>query len=139
MNSDYLNALLGGAIIGLATVLMMHFSGRVTGISGIVNGIFKYVAGDWAWRLTFLVGLFSGGLIMKLQRPESFVDTSGSSLPIVIAAGLLVGFGTIMGSGCTSGHGVCGISRLSKRSIVATLVFIATGVITVTLKNYFLN
>lgn len=139
MNSDYLNALLGGAIIGLATVLMMHLSGRVTGISGIVNGIFKYVAGDWAWRLTFLVGLFSGGLIMKLQRPESFVDTSGSSLPMVIAAGLLVGFGTIMGSGCTSGHGVCGISRLSKRSIVATLVFIATGVITVTLKNYFLN
>lgn len=139
MSTDYVNALMGGGLIGLATVLMMHLNGRVTGISGIVNGLFKYVRGDWAWRLAFVGGLLAGGGLMLIERPQGFVDTATTSWPILIAAGVLVGFGTIMGSGCTSGHGVCGISRFSPRSIVATLVFIATGVITVYLKNLFLN
>ncbi len=137
MNTDFLNALVGGAIIGFATVLMMHFNGRVTGISGIINGTFKYVQKDWAWRILFILGLFVGGVIMNFIRPEGFVDTSNTNIPLIIAAGLLVGFGTIMGSGCTSGHGVCGISRLSIRSIVATVTFIAAGVVTVAVKHFF--
>lgn len=137
MNPDFLNPLIGGAIIGFATVLMMHFNGRVTGISGIINGTFKYVQQDWAWRILFILGLFVGGVIMNFIRPEGFVDTSNTNIPLIIAAGLLVGFGTIMGSGCTSGHGVCGISRLSIRSIVATVTFIAAGVVTVAVKHFF--
>lgn len=139
MNSDFLNALFGGIIIGLATVIMMHFNGRITGISGIVNGAFKIVPGDWGWRIFFILGLLTGGLAMRIANPESFVDTSNSSVTRIALAGLLVGFGTIMGNGCTSGHGVCGISRLSKRSILATLVFIATGILTVTLRHLLTN
>lgn len=135
MNPDYLLALSGGCLIGLATVLMMHFNGRVTGISGIVNGLFSYIPKDWAWRLSFLLGLYGGGWFMKIQRPEGFVDASGTDWPWLVAAGFLVGLGTIMGSGCTSGHGVCGISRLSKRSIVATMIFMGTGILTVYLKR----
>lgn len=139
MNIDYINALIGGIIIGVATVLMMHFNGRVTGISGIVNGAFRYIPKDWAWRISFILGLFGGGLLMNHVRPEGFLDTTNASLPMIIAAGLFVGFGTIMGSGCTSGHGVCGISRLSIRSLIATVTFIAAGVITVAIKHLFIN
>lgn len=137
MNQDFINALLGGALIGFATVLMMHLNGRVTGISGIINGAFKYVANDWTWRILFIAGLFGGGLLMKILRPEGFVDISQNGWVATMIAGLLVGFGTIMGSGCTSGHGVCGISRFSIRSIVATLTFIAAGVVTVAAKHFF--
>ncbi|MEY4615899.1 MAG: hypothetical protein RJB66_859 [Pseudomonadota bacterium] len=136
MNNELVNALIGGVIIGLATVIMMHFNGRIAGISGIINGAFKIVPGDWAWRIFFIFGLLTGGLLMKIANPESFNDKSGNSTLIIAVAGLLVGFGTIMGNGCTSGHGVCGISRLSKRSIVATIVFISAGVFTVTLKQW---
>jgi uncharacterized membrane protein YedE/YeeE len=139
MNADSLNAFYGGILIGLATVLLMHFNGRIAGISGIVNGLFKIVPMDWGWRVAFVGGLVAGGLIMNQTRPEGFIDTEPATWPLVIAAGLLVGFGTIMGSGCTSGHGVCGISRLSKRSILATITFIAAGIITVTVKNWIMS
>jgi uncharacterized membrane protein YedE/YeeE len=139
MNPDFINALIGGVVIGFATVLMMHFNGRVTGISSIINGTFPFIQKDWAWRILFILGLFVGGLIMNFGHPEGFIDTSNTNLPLVIAAGLLVGFGTTMGSGCTSGHGVCGISRLSLRSIVATVTFIAAGVLTVAIKRFFFN
>lgn len=136
MNSAYLNALIGGLIIGLATVLMMHLNGRIAGVSGIVNGIFKYIRQDWAWRVFFVAGLIIGGLVMRNFYPEGLADTSSTPWTTLVAAGLLVGFGTIMGTGCTSGHGVCGLSRLSIRSIVATLTFIGTGMLTLAIKHF---
>ena len=137
MNAVYINALMGGGIIGVAATLMMHLNGRVAGISGIVNGLFTFSAGDWVWRLCFVVGLVAGGLLMQDLWPASFVDTTGTAYPLIIVAGLLVGFGAVMGGGCTSGHGVCGISRLSIRSVVATITFITAGVITVLVKRIF--
>lgn len=131
MQMDWIYALVGGAIIGLAVTIMLLFNGRVTGISGIVNGMLKPTAGDFLWRFTFVLGLFIGGLILKVIRPEAFTGSLNNSTATVVIAGLLVGFGTIMGSGCTSGHGVCGISRLSVRSIVSTMTFIAAGVLAV--------
>jgi uncharacterized membrane protein YedE/YeeE len=131
MQMDWIYALVGGAIIGLAVTIMLLFNGRVTGISEIVNGMLKPTAGDFLWRFTFVLGLFIGGLILKVIRPEAFSGSLNNSTATVVIAGLLVGFGTIMGSGCTSGHGVCGISRLSVRSIVSTMTFIAAGVLAV--------
>lgn len=128
MNPEWINALIGGALIGLAVSLMLMLSGRVTGISGIVNGIFIFNKKDLDWRLTFFAGLVFGGFALKMAKPEVFESSFKTSPAILIVAGLLVGFGTIMGSGCTSGHGVCGISRLSIRSLIATMAFIIAGV-----------
>ncbi len=122
------NAILGGAIIGIAASLMMLFNGRVTGISGIVAGIVKPKKQDTSWRISFLVGLLFGGFVLKIFRPDFFFQSSSALLGDYVFAGLLVGFGTLLGNGCTSGHGVCGISRLSVRSIVATTTFIAFGI-----------
>jgi len=119
----------GGAIIGAASLLLMLAGGRIAGISGIVAGLATNP--DRSWRAFFLTGLIVGGGLLFLLVPQWFANTTGVALPIVALAGLLVGFGTRLGSGCTSGHGVCGISRFSKRSIVATVVFIATGAVTV--------
>lgn len=126
-------ALIGGGIIGIAASIMLVFSGRVTGISGIYNGIFNFTKGDLGWRIAFILGLVLGGSLLVLLKPELFVNTSGRPLWLVAVAGLIVGFGTIMGSGCTSGHGVCGISRISPRSLVATAAFMAAGFVTATL------
>lgn len=131
MNPDWLNALWGGIIIGLSVSLMLLLNGRVTGISGIINGALAPVKGDTAWRLLFILGLFLGGLVLKFLNPEVFSGSLPTGMGTTVVAGLLVGFGTIMGSGCTSGHGVCGISRLSLRSIVATVSFIGAGVVAV--------
>lgn len=139
MNPDYINALVGGAIIGLAVTMMLLFNGRVTGISGILNGAFTYQKGDWAWRVAFFGGLLGGGTLVRILSPESFADMSNRSVTSAIVAGLLVGFGTVMGSGCTSGHGVCGMSRLSIRSIAATLTFMAAGFLTVYFFNKFVG
>lgn len=129
MNPEWMNALWGGVLIGLAVSLMLLWNGRVTGISGIINGALVPSKGDTAWRWAFVGGLIVGGFVLKLFRPESFSGSLPTQDWTVVVAGLLVGFGTIMGSGCTSGHGVCGISRLSIRSLLATLVFIAAGVL----------
>lgn len=128
MQQDWINALLGGLVIGVSVSLMLMFNGRVTGISGIVNGVLNPVRGDRAWRLLFILGLVLGGLILQVLQPNVFEDTLPTDLWSVALAGLLVGFGTILGSGCTSGHGVCGVSRLSPRSMIATVVFVTFGI-----------
>jgi len=131
MPQDWINALFGGVIIGVSVSLMLLLNGRVTGISGIINGVLTPLKGDTAWRILFVVGLFLGGLVLKILRPTIFEGALVTDTWTLVVAGLFVGVGTIMGSGCTSGHGVCGISRLSPRSLVATVVFILVGVVAV--------
>lgn len=128
MSQDWINALLGGVLIGVSVSLMLLWNGRVTGISGIINGAMTPVKGDTLWRVLFIAGLFLGGIVMGQLNPKVFENSVTSDIWTTVAAGLLVGFGTILGSGCTSGHGVCGISRLSPRSLVATMVFMAAGI-----------
>lgn len=127
------SALLGGALIGLAAVLLLRLNGRVAGVSGIANGVWSGASGDRAWRVLFIVGLIVGGLAYQLLTGNALLTRTDFPLGWLALAGALVGFGTRLGSGCTSGHGVCGIARLSVRSIVATVTFIATGVVTATL------
>lgn len=127
---DWIRALEGGALIGISASLMLAFNGRVTGISGIVGGLLSPTAGDVMWRALFVVGLLAGGALALAATPAAFT-AGGGSLATIVAAGLLVGFGTRVGNGCTSGHGVCGISRLSPRSLAATMTFIGAGAITV--------
>ncbi|MBL7670554.1 MAG: YeeE/YedE family protein [Bdellovibrionaceae bacterium] len=131
MTQTIINALFGGLLIGVAVSLMLLFNGRVTGISGIVNGIITPQKGDTVWRIFFVLGLLLGGLILKILMPGSLLNTLPTSNGVIFLAGLLVGFGTIMGSGCTSGHGICGFSRLSPRSFIATVVFISAGIFAV--------
>jgi uncharacterized protein len=123
-------ALAGGIVLGLASALFILFNGRVLGISGIVGGLLRPKAGDVLWRLSFLLGmLVAPSLYVAFVGPmQATIDASWA---MVIVAGLLVGLGTRYGSGCTSGHGVCGLSRLSPRSLVATLSFMAAGFLTV--------
>lgn len=133
MQQEWISALWGGVIIGISVSLMLLWNGRVTGISGIINGVLSPVKGDTAWRVLFIVGLFAGGLTLNILNPQVFGEAASQGWGTTIVAGLLVGFGTIMGSGCTSGHGVCGISRMSIRSILATMAFIGAGVLAVAL------
>ncbi len=128
MPLDWTQALIGGLLIGLAASLMLYWNGRVTGISGILDNAMKRSSGESAWRFAFLGGLVAGGLILRILKPDAFASELPTPLWTVPVAGLLVGMGTVWGSGCTSGHGVCGISRLSLRSIVATITFIIAGV-----------
>ena len=127
---SFLNAFSGGIIIGFATVLMFLGNGRITGISGIVGGLVKPESGQVGWRLIFILSLMAGGAIYPwLWGREMAVDVSSPWFVYVIA-GLLVGFGTRTGSGCTSGHGICGLARFSPRSMVATVTFIVTAALT---------
>lgn len=128
---SWLPALAGGIMIGTASALLMAFNGRVAGISGILGGLLSRWSPDQWWRLTFLLGLILGGGVAFYWAPEAFIDITENGTMQVLAAGLLVGLGTRIGSGCTSGHGVCGIGRLSIRSLVATLVFVGSGMLTV--------
>ncbi len=121
------SALIGGLLIGLATSALLLLNGRIAGISGILGCIVNPVAGDVAWRVWFVGGLLLGGSALAVILPSAFVSSVVTPEWLVVAAGLLVGFGTRLGNGCTSGHGVCGNSRLSKRSILATLTFIGAG------------
>jgi len=121
----------GGVLIGIAATLMLLLNGRVSGVSGILGGILDRKTSDKSWRIMFLSGLLAGGILLKFILPESFTFQT-SALPVdYLIAGFLVGFGTIMGNGCTSGHGVCGISRISQRSMLATVTFILSGVVSV--------
>jgi uncharacterized membrane protein YedE/YeeE len=124
-----INAILGGVLIGISASFLMLFNGRVTGISGIVAGVIRPKKLDVSWRVSFLIGLLAGGIVLKLFRPEVFVQNSSALWGDYVFAGLLVGFGTLLGNGCTSGHGVCGISRMSVRSIMATTTFITFGIL----------
>ncbi|MFW2390597.1 MAG: YeeE/YedE family protein [Polyangiales bacterium] len=126
---------LGGLMIGSAAAGLLLFHGRIAGISGIAGGIFRKEAGDIAWRVMFLVGLFAAGVAWSYFYPEDYAFAISRSTPALIVAGLTVGIGTQIGSGCTSGHGVCGIGRLSKRSTAATITFMATAAITVFIVN----
>lgn len=131
MQSPEILSLLGGALIGLAASLLLVLNGNVAGISGILGGALVRPAAGGGWRPAFLIGLFGAGFVLAAARPDLFSVQGTPQLGWVVVAGLLVGIGTRVGSGCTSGHGVCGMSRLSPRSILATVTFIATGVITV--------
>lgn len=122
-------SLAGGLLIGLAAALFVIFNGRVAGISGILGGLLKPQRSDLAWRVAFIAGLISAPIIYALFSTVPQIQIEANSLTIIIA-GLLVGFGTRYGSGCTSGHGVCGISRLSPRSIIATLIFMLAAIAT---------
>ena len=128
-------SLAGGMLIGLAATLFILLEGRIAGISGILGGLLAPRRGDVAWRLLFLGGLVAAPLAWTLfaQAPEVSIDAGLSTL---LAAGLLVGIGTRYGAGCTSGHGLCGVSRLSPRSMVATTVFVAAGFVTVWLLRH---
>ena len=126
-NFTPVSALIGGGLIGLASVVLMLFIGRIAGIAGIAGGLFGANGSEIGWRLAFIAGLIAGPFLVPLAGGTIPDITIGAPLPMVVAAGLLVGFGTRLGSGCTSGHGVCGLSRLSPRSLVATLTFMAAG------------
>jgi hypothetical protein len=123
--------LLGGILIGLAATLLLWSIGRIAGISGIVNGIADAVRGDRAWRVAFLLGLMGAGALSLqfVAAPPPRAQTGATALLLI--AGFLVGFGTRMGNGCTSGHGVCGLGRLSWRSLAAVLTFMGSGMATV--------
>lgn len=124
-------ALAGGLILGAGASLLLLANGRIAGISGILGGLVSPVRGEVAWRALFVAGLLVGGILSYAVWPERFDASGAPALPLVVVAGLLVGIGTRIGGGCTSGHGVCGISRLSARSLVATLTFMVAGVVTV--------
>lgn len=126
-NFTPLASTLGGVLIGLAAAALMLFNGRIAGISGVLGGIFGASASDRTWRLSFLAGLLAGGMLLMGVAPQVYTDTLGIPLWCMAVAGLLVGVGTRLGGGCTSGHGVCGLPRLSKRSFVAVGVFMFTG------------
>src|SRR5947209_315901 len=116
----------GGMLIGVAVAILLLLNGRIGGVSGIVGGLLRPAAGDVAWRLTFILGLVSAPVLYAVVASPSPVRIEASGTTLIIA-GLLVGAGTRYGSGCTSGHGVCGLSQLSPRSLVATLAFMAAG------------
>jgi len=126
------SALAGGALIGLATVLLMFANGRIAGISGILGGLLSRPDGDSAWRLWFVGGMLGAPLLVTLVSGSAPDFVMQADWWAVILGGLLVGVGTRLGSGCTSGHGVCGLSRLSLRSLAAVGIFMATGMVTVT-------
>ncbi len=131
-----LMALLGGALIGMAACGLLLFNGRIAGISGIVAGVLPPRGRDAAWSLAFVAGLLSGGFLLRVFSPEAFGDGSPRSLPVLVVAGLLVGLGTRIGNGCTSGHGVCGLARRSPRSLAATLTFMLTAALVVFIVNH---
>lgn len=130
------SAFAGGLLIGASAVLLLWLNGKIAGISGILGRLLPPVKGDTAWRVLFLAGLVLGAVLFRLLDPAGRGIAIDASVPILVAGGLLVGFGTQLGGGCTSGHGVCGIARLSLRSIVATLVFLASAIVTVTLVRH---
>lgn len=127
----WLLASLGGVLIGAAAVLLMGALGRIAGISGIAGGLIRRGAADRRWRLAFVLGLLAAPLLLWLLHGDSGIGAPRVGLVWMALAGLLVGFGTGIGSGCTSGHGVCGIARLSPRSLLATAVFMGFGIATV--------
>ncbi|HHR5902046.1 TPA: YeeE/YedE family protein [Providencia alcalifaciens] len=141
MTIDWVNftpwsAAIGGILIGLAAAILLILNGRIAGISGILAGVLKPVKGDTAWKLAFIIGILVAPLLFTafVYAPEVTITTS---TPLLIVAGLLVGFGTRLGGGCTSGHGICGMARFSRRSIIAVVIFMLVAFITVAVINHF--
>ena len=135
MNIDWMHfapwpAVAGGLLIGLAAAVLILFNGRIAGVSGIAGSLLRWPSGDASWRVAFVAGLVASPLVygMFAALPEPQVD---AGWPVLLLAGVLVGLGTRYGSGCTSGHGVCGLARLSPRSMAATVMFMACGFATV--------
>jgi len=137
-NFTPINGLIGGLLIGLSTALMILFNGKIAGISGIVGGLLARKGSEVGWRAVFVMGLLLGAFVYMLATGGPIPVNLQASLPVMVVAGLLVGFGTRLGSGCTSGHGISGIARFSKRSIVATLVFMGMAIITVFVTHHVL-
>ncbi len=125
------SATLGGLLIGLAAAGLLLFNGRIAGISGILGGLLDLPRGDTSWRGAFIAGLIAGGLLLLWFYPQALAPSLDGSFVTYAIAGLLVGYGSRLGSGCTSGHGVCGIARLSPRSLAAVTVFMAGAMLTV--------
>ena len=134
---EVLMPLTGGILIGTAASMMLLFSGRIAGVSGIFGGMLFQQGKERAWRLSFITGLIAGGILLYTINTDFFENSSGRGLLAVNIAGFLVGIGTRIGGGCTSGHGVCGIGRLSVRSIVATVTFVFAGMVAVVLVKSF--
>ncbi len=132
------SALAGGGLIGISVALLILVNGRVAGITGIIGGLSKPIKSDIAWRIAFTLGLVIAPILWLLLAPLPEI-TIDASYNLLVIAGLIVGFGARLGSGCTSGHGVCGISRLSPRSIIATLAFMGTGFLTVFIVRHLLG
>ena len=136
---EVLMPLTGGALIGIAASMMLLFNGKVAGVSGIFGGMLFQQGKERAWQLSFIAGLIAGGILLYITNAEFFENSSGRGLLTATIAGLLVGIGTRVGGGCTSGHGVCGIGRLSGRSLVATVTFMFAGMVIVALVQPFYN
>src|SRR5262245_43820434 len=135
-NLTPLSRLFGGVLIGLAAAALMLLTGRLAGVSGIFGGLLTARPADRTWRIAFIAGLIAAPLVAALAGVPLPRPAVPINLALVAAAGLLVGFGTRMGNGCTSGHGVCGLARLSPRSIVATAVFMVTAIVTVAIVRH---
>jgi uncharacterized protein len=127
-NFTPISAAIGGAMIGLAAVLLMSLNGRIAGVTGIFAGLIEPLSNDRAWRATFVAGLIAAPLSAALLGYAIATPQLPANMVSIVVAGLLVGFGTRLSNGCTSGHGVCGIARLSPRSLLATAVFMATAI-----------
>ncbi|MCK5829053.1 MAG: YeeE/YedE family protein [Methylococcales bacterium] len=130
-NFTPISSILGGMLIGISIAILLFFNGRMAGISSIMNGLLNSPKNEMFWRLTFLIGLILGAFIFQALTEKTITPSHPHSLWLMSIGGFLVGIGTRLGSGCTSGHGICGIANLSKRSIYATLTFMSAGVITV--------
>jgi uncharacterized membrane protein YedE/YeeE len=137
-NFTPVSGLIGGLLIGVAATMLLLLNGRLSGISGIVGGMLAPKSSELGWRVAFVAGLLVGALAYVLATGGTILLEMQASVPVLVVAGLLVGFGTRLGSGCTSGHGICGIARLSKRSIVATSVFFVVAMLTVFLPHHVL-
>ena len=138
-NFTPLSAAIGGALIGLSAALLMLSTGRIAGISGIVGGLIGWNVPDRNWRIAFIVGLILAPLTGTLVGYAVAEPQMPASWAVIVIAGLLVGFGTRLGGGCTSGHGVCGVARLSLRSLVATTVFMAVAIVVVAITRHVLG
>lgn len=134
-----LSGAIGGALIGLAAALLLALNGRIAGISGIVGGLLPPRAGDMGWRLLFVAGLAIGALVVRVFTGEPLAAPAGTSSLMLVLGGLLVGFGSRLGSGCTSGHGICGLARFSPRSLVAVATFMGSAMITVFVLRHLLG
>ncbi|WCP68761.1 YeeE/YedE family protein [Vibrio tubiashii] len=133
------DSLVGGMLLGTSSAMLLLINGKIAGISGVINGLVSPKEGDYWWRLLFAIGLIAGGVLTVLFTGIDAPDTSNTPMMGIVLAGLLVGAGTRLANGCTSGHGICGIGRLSKRSIIATSIFMCVAAITVYVRLHILG
>jgi uncharacterized membrane protein YedE/YeeE len=138
-NFTPVSALIGGGLIGVAAAMLLWLNGRIAGISGIFHGVLGPQSGDTAWRVLFLLGLVAGASMYLSLNPSAYTPRAGFPVGLLVLGGFLVGFGTRMGGGCTSGHGICGVARLSMRSLTATVIFVAVGIATVFVARHLLG